>query len=214
MNAKIIFKCECNWYQLSIYFPIRKILFQNLKFNFFFFKKASYSRHQSTINYTAQKMKFSIKDFLSKCDQIHRKLRIWSYLLKKFLIENFIFCAVLEKKDLPKRDIHLEFLTTLMLSRISSCTQMSFKIGILKDFAKFTEKNLCWSLFLIKLYICRPATLLKRDSSAEVFLWILQNFYEYLFKRAHPDDSLSSSKFIKYGFWCLPSFQSYSEAAL
>ena len=42
----------------------------------------------------AQKMKFSIKDFFSKCDQIRRKLRIWSHLLKKSLIENFIFSAV------------------------------------------------------------------------------------------------------------------------
>ena len=32
----------------------------------------------------AQKMKFSIKDFFSKCQQISRKLRIWSHLLKKF----------------------------------------------------------------------------------------------------------------------------------
>ena len=31
---------------------------------------------------TAQKMKFSIRDFSSKCDQIHRTLRIWSHLLK------------------------------------------------------------------------------------------------------------------------------------
>ena len=37
-------------------------------------------------------MKFSIKDFFSKCDQIRRKLRISSHLLKKSLIENFIFC--------------------------------------------------------------------------------------------------------------------------
>ena len=43
---------------------------------------------------TAQKMKFSIKDFLSKRDKIRSFLRIWSYLLKKSLIENFIFCAV------------------------------------------------------------------------------------------------------------------------
>ena len=43
---------------------------------------------------TAQKIKFSIKDFFSKCDQIRWKLRIWSHLLKKSLIENFIFCAV------------------------------------------------------------------------------------------------------------------------
>ena len=42
-------------------------------------------------------MNFSIKDFFSKCDQIHRKLRIWSHLLKKSLMENFIFCAVLCK---------------------------------------------------------------------------------------------------------------------
>ena len=43
---------------------------------------------------TTQKMKFSIKDFFSKRDQICRKLRIWSHLLKKSLMENFIFCAV------------------------------------------------------------------------------------------------------------------------
>ena len=34
---------------------------------------------------TAQKLKFSIKDFFSNCDQICRKLRIWSHLLKKSL---------------------------------------------------------------------------------------------------------------------------------
>ena len=43
---------------------------------------------------TAQKMKFSIKDFFSKCEQIRRKLRIWSHLLMKSLMEDFIFCAV------------------------------------------------------------------------------------------------------------------------
>ena len=43
---------------------------------------------------TAQKTKFSIKDFFSKCDQIRRKMRIWSHLLKKSLMENLIFCAV------------------------------------------------------------------------------------------------------------------------
>ena len=36
-------------------------------------------------------MKFSIKDFFSKCDQIRRKLWIWSHSLKKSLMENFIF---------------------------------------------------------------------------------------------------------------------------
>ena len=40
------------------------------------------------------KMKFSIKDFFSKCDQICSFLWIWSHLLKNSLMENFIFCAV------------------------------------------------------------------------------------------------------------------------
>ena len=39
-------------------------------------------------------MKFSIKDFSSKYDQIRRKLQIWSHLLKKSFMENFIACAV------------------------------------------------------------------------------------------------------------------------
>ena len=40
---------------------------------------------------TAQKIKFSIKDFFSKCDQIRSFLRIWSHLLKKSLMEKFLF---------------------------------------------------------------------------------------------------------------------------
>ena len=43
---------------------------------------------------TAHKMKFSIKEFFSKYDQIHSLLRIWWHLLKKFLMGNFIFREV------------------------------------------------------------------------------------------------------------------------
>ena len=49
--------------------------------------------------YTAQEMKFSIKDFFSKRDQIRSFLRIWSHSLKKSLMENFIFCAVSSFQD-------------------------------------------------------------------------------------------------------------------
>ena len=50
-----------------------------------------------------KKMKFSIKDFSSKCGQTRRKLRIWSHLLKKSLIENFIICAVIAlDRDMPE----------------------------------------------------------------------------------------------------------------
>ena len=36
-------------------------------------------------NITERKMNFFIKYFFAKCDQIRRKLRTWSHLLKKIL---------------------------------------------------------------------------------------------------------------------------------
>ena len=42
-----------------------------------------------------EKMKFSVEDSFSICEQIQSFLWVFSYLLKKFLTENFIFCAVL-----------------------------------------------------------------------------------------------------------------------
>ena len=59
-------------------------------------------------------MNFSIKDFFSKCDQICRKLRIWSHLLKKSLMANFIFYAV--------------FHVIVILARASSCT--AWKVSV------------------------------------------------------------------------------------
>ena len=48
---------------------------------------------------TTQKMKLSIKDLFRTCDQIHSFLRIWSNLLKKSLIENFIFCTMRNMRE-------------------------------------------------------------------------------------------------------------------
>ena len=44
-------------------------------------------------------MKFSIKEFFIKSDQIHRKLRIWSHLLNNSLMENFIFLCSVRSRD-------------------------------------------------------------------------------------------------------------------
>ena len=44
-------------------------------------------------------MKFSIKDLFSKCNQIRSFLRIFSDLLNKFLMEDYIFCAVLARYE-------------------------------------------------------------------------------------------------------------------
>ena len=49
---------------------------------------------------TAQKMNFSIKNFFSRYDQILSFQRIWSHLLKKSLMENFIFLRSV-KSTLP-----------------------------------------------------------------------------------------------------------------
>ena len=43
-----------------------------------------------------------------------------------------------------------------------------FKIGVLKDFANFTGKRQCWSLFLIK------------ETSAQVFSCEICEIFEYL----------------------------------
>ena len=59
------------------------------------FKICQGSGYTRVLNTLAQKMKFSIRDFFSRCDQMHSFLRIWSHLLNKSLMENLIFCAVI-----------------------------------------------------------------------------------------------------------------------
>ena len=49
----------------------------------------------------------------------------------------------------------------------------SIKKDVLENFALFTEKHLCWNLFLIKL---------QTWWSESVFLWILQNFKNTYFE--------------------------------
>ena len=83
-------------------FSFKKFLSFKFKIVFFFFDpKYIYEMAISciiAITRTAQKIKFSITDFFSKCDQIRWKLQIWSHLLKKSVIVNFIFCEVMLQK--------------------------------------------------------------------------------------------------------------------
>ena len=83
------------------------MIFKSLKI-FYGFPRCGYIYFNSIINYlkeafifqkgrhvldpsTAQKMKLFVKDFFSKFYQIRSKLEIWSHLLRKSLMENFIF---------------------------------------------------------------------------------------------------------------------------
>ena len=55
-------------------------------------------------------MKFSIKDYLSKYDQMFSFLRIWSHLLKKSIKENLISYAVCSIEEALDSDVQ-HFLT-------------------------------------------------------------------------------------------------------
>ena len=82
----------------------------------------------------------------------------------------------------------------------SSCLQLSFKIGVPKNFAIFTGKYLCWSRFLIKQPTISAATLLKGDYNTGVFLRFAKTFQNSFLYRAPP---FTASKFAKSLFTCL-----------
>ena len=75
-------------------------------------------------------MKLYIKDFFSKCDQIRWKLRIWSHLLKKFLMENFSFC------ELTPLQYKLRQTTLLLLSQYYSHINYINSIAVLRNIAE------------------------------------------------------------------------------
>ena len=59
----------------------------------------------------------------------------------------------------------------------SSHQSRSIEKAVLKNFAIFTGKRLCWSLLLIDLRDLRPATFLKRDSITGEYCKIFINTY-------------------------------------
>ena len=117
-------------------------------------------------------MKFSIKDFFSKCDQISRKLRIWSHLLKKSFMENFTlwdigtaYCYGKNKQRYQTDDI-LEFCIY---------PEIFCNKNVLRNFDKFTGKHLCWSFFFNKVATsvagCRfsACNFIKKETLAQTF---------------------------------------------
>ena len=143
-------------------------------------------RNVSKINSSSEaafKMHFSISLFCT-CGEFFEEYLWWDATYSKFACtalqlwttgaEKLYFITVLinaEQQLLQKADSVFR----------SSHAQMLCKIGALKDFANFTGKHLCWSLFLIKLQAWRPAILVKRDSNTGPTLWNFQNFLKTLF---------------------------------
>ena len=64
---------------------------------------------------------------------------------------------------------HVLFTFVFTLCR-SSHQRCFIKKVVLKSFATFKWKQLCWSLCLIKLQTFRSVTLSKRDSNTGIFL--------------------------------------------
>ena len=73
------------------YFPVNFAKFSRTPFLQSTSGRLFLNRLMSCFPHTAQKMKFSIKDFFSKYAQIGRKMRIWSHLLKKSLMGTSFF---------------------------------------------------------------------------------------------------------------------------
>ena len=96
----------------------------------------------------AQKMKFFIKDVFSKCDQIYNKLRIWSHLLNKPLIENFIFCAVFKQCNYV-----ILALTKLLRFEIYSSrllNKQKYRKNFVQVRAWWVNFIICWNLSLLE----------------------------------------------------------------
>ena len=85
-------------------------------------------------------MNFSIKDFFSKSDQVRISLQIWLHLLKKSLMENFIFRAM--------NFLLIEHSKTLKLEHLnisSLCVNKKDPGNLRNAFAKVAQNIFNWS---------------------------------------------------------------------
>ena len=91
-------KCIIHYIELCLHHMFLLNIFRMWEFTAYILINATDTR-SSTFSWnkvisTARKMKFSVKDFFSKRDQIRTFLQVWPHLLKKSLTENFIVCEV------------------------------------------------------------------------------------------------------------------------
>ena len=91
-------------------------------------KKGSFRRfHPEIFSKTLRKkMKFSNKDFFRRCDQIRSFLRIWPHLLKKALMEIFIFLCSESWKGFAVQVVEKMAIRLLTFS-LSALPETSFK---------------------------------------------------------------------------------------
>ena len=83
---------------------------------------------------------------------------------------------------------------------------MFFKIGVLKNFAMFTGKHLCWSLFLIKLQAASEFLTKLAENNCEENHFSVK-FFSEIFQKSFLSLSCNVSKNDSFtGFWQFLSF--------
>ena len=102
-------------------------------------KYASKTFWKSRIS-TTQKMKFSIKDFLSKCDQIRSFLRISSHVLKNpsWKISFFALCSTCA----------YHWVRTIIVDKIYGTMS--------RNLAKLDRTRTLWNMFLLNIWPLVP----------------------------------------------------------
>ena len=132
---------------------------------------------------TAQKIKFSVNNYFIKCDQIRRKLQIWSHLLKQPLMENFAFYVV------QQPDPNREFLASKCKLLYGICT-----INLLSTFFPAQVRQTAISLVLHGV-----SSKVKQNSSSRFNLQsrsvILANITTEIFQNQY-ELSLKNSKLV------------------
>ena len=112
--------------------------------------------------------------------RFHKHLTRLSYWLKHWLNIEYVI----------KNGDHISALTNknkLQLQMVRSRRpEVFYKKGVLRNFAKFTGKHLCQSLFFNKVAGLRPGALLKKRLWHRCFLVNFVKFLRLLFLTEHP----------------------------
>ena len=88
----------------------------------------------------------------------------------KMKAQNVMICSYHSKVTSTQNKVVLFFFLFGSWSLVrSSHPELFCRGNVLRNFAKFTGKHLCQSLFFNKVADLRPATLLKRDSGTGIF---------------------------------------------
>ena len=109
----------------------------------------------------------------------YREKRKWSratWKCKIFYIAKFWIFFFFRKCPLQFSWSLLCMLLAHIEKRSNSRLQIFSKTGVLKNFAIFTRKNLCWSFFLIKFQNWRPTFFFKKRLQRRFFSVNIGNF--------------------------------------